>query len=126
MSPWQSVEHLLWWLIVALLLIVQSVVGSRLVRRIVRDLPGAPTDAGQGGAGALVGILERLLVFTLIVVGQWGVIGFVITAKSIARFRELEEKDFTDYYLAGTFSSLLVAVAAGLLAQWARTVLLGP
>ena len=37
MSPWQSVEHLLWWLIVALLLIVQSVVGSRLV--VVLSVP---------------------------------------------------------------------------------------
>ncbi len=81
---------------------------------------GAVNDAGPG-AGARVGILERLLVFTLIQVGQWSVIGFVVAAKSIARFRELEDKAFTDYYLAGTFTSLLVAIASGLLAVWVRS-----
>jgi len=114
-----------WWASVAALLVLSSTLGRVVVRRIVRELPGAPHDAGQGRAGALVGVLERLLVIAMILMDQWAVIGFAIAAKSIARFDELKDKDFTDYYLAGTFGSLLVAVACGLLVLLARRPLLG-
>lgn len=115
----------IWWASIALLLVLSSTLGRVVVRRIVRDLPGAPHDAGTGRAGALVGVLERLLVIAMILMEQWAVIGFVIAAKSIARFDELKDKDFTDYYLAGTFGSLLVAVVCGLLGLLARRLLLG-
>ncbi|HPF34428.1 MAG TPA: hypothetical protein P5571_00300 [Candidatus Krumholzibacteria bacterium] len=115
----------IWWVVVGWLLVVSSTLGRVLVRRLVRDLPGAPRDAGTGRAGALVGVLERLLIIAMILVGEWAVIGFVIAAKSIARFDELKDKNFTDYYLAGTFGSLLVAVACGLLGLLARHLLQG-
>jgi hypothetical protein len=38
-------------------------------------------------------------------------------AESIARFRELESKHFADYYLVGTLTSLLVAIASGILVR---------
>jgi len=100
------------------LLVANLWLGRLIVGRVVRDMPGAAMGGGAG-IGARVGMLERLLVFLLIQVGQWGVIGFVITAKSIARFKELDDKSFTDYYLAGTFASLLVAVVTGLAGVWA-------
>jgi len=119
-----STNDLVYAAVVALLLSANWWLGRMLVGRAVRDMPGAGLNSGGSGAGARVGSLERLIVFLLIVAGEWGVIGFVIAAKSIARFKELEDKAFTDYYLAGTFTSILFAAASGLLAVWIRGILL--
>jgi hypothetical protein len=110
-----------WWLLAAGLIGFIWRGGRTLVPLAVRgDSPGKAGD----GAGARIGILERLLVFLLILAGQWAVIGFAIAAKSIARFKELESQEFADYYLAGTFTSLLLAVVTGMVALWARGILM--
>jgi hypothetical protein len=64
--------------------------------------------------GRTVGYLERLLVYVLVLNGQWAALGLVVAAKSIARFPELKNQDFSDYYLIGTLTSLLVAVASAM------------
>ncbi len=43
-------------------------------------------------AGKWIGIFERLLVFTFIIINQFAGIGFLITAKSILRFSETKKK----------------------------------
>lgn len=67
------------------------------------------------GRGRVIGILERFLILTLLLVGQWGVIGFILAAKSIARFDQLKEQTFAEYYLIGTLLSVLFAIGTGLL-----------
>ena len=61
--------------------------------------------------------LQRIFygVLTLVVLGEWGALGFVLTAKSVARFKELENKEFAETYLVGTLTSFLVAGGSGLL-----------
>lgn len=69
-------------------------------------------------AGKYIGILERLLVFTFIIVGQWAAVGFLITAKSVFRFGDLtasKERKLTEYILIGTLISFGIAVATSLL-----------
>ena len=39
----------------------------------------------------------------------------MLTAKSIARYKELENRDFAEYYLVGTLLSALLAILGGLL-----------
>ncbi len=65
--------------------------------------------------GQTVGFLERLLVYFLVLNGQWAALGLVVAAKAIARFPELKNQDFSDYYLIGTLTSLVVAIASGML-----------
>ena len=61
--------------------------------------------------GRLIGNLERLLIFVLLMVGQYGSIGLVFTAKSITRYNKIvEDKKFGEYYLLGTLYSLLATV----------------
>jgi hypothetical protein len=36
-----------------------------------------------------------------------------MAAKSIARFRALEDREFAEYFLVGTLASLLLALAGG-------------
>ncbi|WP_299114444.1 DUF3307 domain-containing protein [uncultured Winogradskyella sp.] len=69
-------------------------------------------------AGKYIGILERLLVFIFIIVGQWPAVGFLITAKSVFRFGDLtasKERKLTEYILIGTLISFGIAVLIGLL-----------
>ena len=46
---------------------------------------------------------------------QFGVIGFVLTAKSIARFKQMENKDFAEKYLIGTLTSFLIVLISVLI-----------
>ncbi|PID91217.1 MAG: hypothetical protein CSA96_09440 [Bacteroidetes bacterium] len=64
-------------------------------------------------AGRLIGILERLLVLTFILLNQFSAIGFLIAAKSILRFRD-SDKLKTEYVLIGTLLSFAIAIAVGL------------
>ena len=43
-------------------------------------------------------MLEREIILILGLMGQFGAIGFVLTAKSLARFRQLEDKEFAEKY----------------------------
>lgn len=73
------------------------------------------TMAKEARAGQVIGKLERLLVATLVITNQLSAIGFVMTAKSLARYKQLEEKDFAERYLVGTLASVAIAVIAALL-----------
>lgn len=65
------------------------------------------------GAGAIIGSLERILSAVFLAMNQISAIGFIYTAKSIARFKEIEEnKGFAEYYLIGTLFSILYVVVA--------------
>ena len=71
-------------------------------------------------AGKYIGILERLLVFTFIVVNHWEGVGFMIAAKSVFRFSDLaqaKQRKLTEYVLIGTLLSFGIAVLAGILIQ---------
>lgn len=68
------------------------------------------------GAGAVIGSLERVLCAIFIGLGQYTSIGLIYTAKSIARFKKIEENPkFAEYYLIGTLYSILFVVACYLL-----------
>jgi hypothetical protein len=61
--------------------------------------------------GSWIGILEREIILILGLMGQYGAIGFVLTAKSVARYKQLENKAFAEKYLVGTLLSALIAIA---------------
>lgn len=76
--------------------------------------PGEPVNSGR-----VIGILERLLVCTLTLLGEFSAIAFVITAKSIARYEKMkDDKDFAEIYLVGTLASVASAIAVPLLVRW--------
>lgn len=69
---------------------------------ILTDAVSAP--GALEGAGKWIGIFERLIAFTLILLGQFSAIGFLITAKSILRLRE-DNRDVMEYIILGTLTS---------------------
>jgi hypothetical protein len=73
----------------------------------------ARASDNKQNAGEAIGILERIIILTLVLQKNYAVIGLVIAGKTIARYKKLEEKDFAEYYLIGTFTSLIAALFVG-------------
>jgi hypothetical protein len=71
--------------------------------------------------GSTIGAIERLLVVVLILGRAEVGIGLVVAAKTLARFKQLDERHFAERYLIGTLASITIAVAAALLARYALT-----
>lgn len=95
--------------------------GVTLVRAVLElpDLRMRRDDDRSAGAvdvarGRAIGVLERAMGLTLVLIGQYGALGLVVAAKSLARFKALEDREFAEYFLVGTLASLLLALVGGL------------
>ena len=81
-----------------------------------------PEEQGLGlaSAGKWIGICERILIFSFILLHQYTAIGFLMTAKSILRFSEKESNTQlkTEYILVGTLVSFTSSVLLGLIVGW--------
>ncbi|WP_103333689.1 DUF3307 domain-containing protein [Pseudotabrizicola formosa] len=61
---------------------------------------------GLPGGGRIIGMLERGIIFVLILAGEPGGIGFLIAAKSVLRFGAVkEEARLSEYVIIGTLAS---------------------
>jgi hypothetical protein len=58
------------------------------------------------------------LFFYFLILGQYTVLGFVISAKTVARFNELNKRDFAEYFIIGTMLSVGIAGVIGLLIKF--------
>ena len=67
-------------------------------------------------AGHYLGMIERSLILTAVLIGRIEFIGYIFAAKSIARYPEMKEETcFVEYYLIGTLTSISIAFFGGLL-----------
>ena len=74
-----------------------------------------PEDKESGfNAGALIGTIERWLILIFVCLQRYEALGLLIAAKSIIRFGDKETAK-TEYVLAGTLLSILIAVLAGMM-----------
>jgi hypothetical protein len=103
-----------------------------LAGRVVPDAPPSAPDARPDTAvvagervalpppaqvGATIGVIERLLIVMFVLVGADAAIGFVVGAKTIARFKQLDDRDFAEYYLLGTLASVTIAIVTAIVAR---------
>lgn len=74
-------------------------------------------DASEKGKklGIRIGIIERMLVMIFVASGQFAAMGLILAGKSLARFEDLKDKEFSEYYLLGTLLSFLFGITGGLL-----------
>lgn len=113
----------------SLLLVITAVVflvqpTAVLIRTIIS--PWAPKEEGAEkkslqNAGTLIGILERLLILVFIMAGRWEGVGFLLAAKSIFRFGDLNgsnDRKLTEYILIGTLISFSIAILTSMIAQY--------
>lgn len=118
-ASWVPDDWLAAWItasVVVAAFAVNATGGSAIVRGVLGPLGTTAFRDRSGGAGAgrLIGILERTITLILILAGQWAAMALLATAKSVARFDDLKDRQFAEYYLVGTLSSLLVAILIGL------------
>lgn len=69
-------------------------------------------------AGKWIGYLERILILTFVITGNMEGVGFLLAAKSVFRFGDLNKaKDIktTEYVMIGTMTSFAIAIIVGLL-----------
>lgn len=103
---------------------------SNLVIRAVFDWldlkprlkPGAggavAVDVGELNRGRIIGVLERVLLFSFVLQSQYGAIGFILAAKAFTRFKALDDRPFAEYVLIGTLLSACLALAVGGGVRW--------
>ena len=106
-------ELILSWILMLLVIYKPSSISIRIILDHFEPAHKKEEDEGITNAGALIGIFERLIIFLMLYAGQWTAIGFVLTAKSVARYNKIsEDPQFAEYYLLGTLlSSLLIMVS---------------
>ena len=71
-------------------------------------------------AGRWIGIIERVLVLTFVLIDNFGAVGFLLAAKSVLRFgdlRDANDKGQTEYVLIGTLLSFGLTILTGLLVR---------
>ena len=75
-------------------------------------------------AGQWIGYLERVLILTFILINSLEGVGFLLAAKSVFRFGELnkaKEIKTTEYVLIGTMSSFAVSILVGVATRFLIT-----
>ncbi len=107
---------LLHMLVLAAGFLLATRAGAFAIARLmaVQVAPGANED-GLPKGGTMIGVLERGLIFVLILAGQAAGIGFLIAAKSILRFGTVNEnRAASEYVIIGTLASFGWAITVTL------------
>jgi hypothetical protein len=86
----------------------------------------APVDEPEYNRGKTIGNIERLLMLLVVGAGSYEALGFLVAAKGLIRAKELEERDYAEYFIVGNLASVLVAVIVALIAKAIITNLTGP
>lgn len=115
---------ILWLLVIYL----ATIFGGGLLIRLLLPGPGAGQAAespeeragreAERRLGLTIGWLERTLVLSAVLSSSPTTVGLIVAAKSIVRFKKLDDERFAEYFLLGTFLSLLLALGGGLLLRW--------
>ena len=75
------------------------------------DRSPAPPPVVEPRVGRLIGNLERGLLAFGILVGSWEVLAAIVALKTVARFKELDERLDAEYFLVGSLFSVAWGVA---------------
>jgi hypothetical protein len=134
MSQWSvvrlsmSAEHISALAIVAATFLVIERGGTYIVKGCLKKADTLPHLAADGSdqkideaevnRGRLIGNLERLVLVLVAAAGSYAALGFLVAAKGLIRSEEFQNRDFTEYFLVGSFSSVLVALSAGLILRF--------
>lgn len=124
-----TAEHIsaLCIVIALLLLVVRG--GTYMVKGLLKLADVLPqknsqVDAKEVSRGRLIGNVERLILTLVTVAGSYAALGFLVAAKGLVRAKEFEEqegnqnRDFTEYFLIGSLTSVLIALCAGLIIRF--------
>lgn len=117
---WAGHDWLLPLMAITTGLTLATIAGGYAVGFLMGPLAPPTLPSGLKQGGKVIGLLERGLVFLLVLVGQAGGIGFLIAAKSILRFNttsanagddEANHQSASEYVIIGTLASFGWALA---------------
>ncbi|MCK4397818.1 MAG: hypothetical protein KAV25_02370 [Methanophagales archaeon] len=97
--------------------IIVSIIGAYFIKLMLRRYEKEVETSGLRGAGMAIGIAERIMVLTFVLVDQYTAITVIFAAKSIARFNELKDRKMAEYYLIGTLASITFALLVGIVVR---------
>ncbi len=101
-----------WLILILLILKPANIIFSLFFSNFKPEDEGA-RDEKQQRTGAIIGGLERILIVFFLSINQFAALGFILTAKSIARYDAIaKDRKFAEYYLIGTLVSVVFSVAA--------------
>lgn len=91
-----------------------------LTGMFLKSVTKSESNAVQLNASAWIGIFERILIVIFVSTGQIQAIGFLVAAKSVFRFSEIQQEgnQKAEYFLLGTLASFTVAIVVGLGINW--------
>ncbi len=119
------------WLLVGMAYLLVLTPASVLIGQLLRswrpELLALPVQGLLAG-GHYIGMLERALLLTFVLLDQFGAVGFLLAAKSIFRFGDLsraQDVKFTEYVLLGTLLSIGISLGIGLALRFYLPVLSG-
>lgn len=97
-------------------LIVATRAGGFAIGLFMAQWTSALPVEGLPNGGRAIGLLERGLIFLLVIVGLPEGIGFLIAAKSVLRFGAVsDDRAFSEYVIIGTLASFAWAITASFL-----------
>ncbi len=109
-------------LLLAYLLVTTPV--SYLIRHATQNIKKRKSNTSHDeeekteNGGKLIGIFERIIILTFVLLGQYEAIGFLITGKSIIRFANNKEHIESEYVLVGTMMSYAISIVIGVCVNW--------
>jgi hypothetical protein len=112
--------HYLYWLIAYALAFKPLSILIQLILRPYTEQISKDSSQGLQTAGEHIGALERILVITFVLMGQYAGIGFLLAAKSVFRFGDMrreQDRKLTEYIMLGTLLSFTFALLLGLLVK---------
>lgn len=108
-------QNPVFWKLAAGFVLVTTPTGI-LIGKFLQTITNTESAPLKTNASAWIGIVERILILIFILAGQFQAIGFLVAAKSVFRFSEIQKEGNpkAEYFLLGTLVSFLVAVMVGI------------
>jgi Protein of unknown function (DUF3307) len=117
---WKSTEvneH--FWIIITAYVFLSFPAGIMIGQMTRKWSDKLPESAGLANAGKWIGIVERLILLTFLLQGQYAAMGLLMTAKGLLRFSEKDrQEEKTEYVLIGTLISVFFALVTGVLVNY--------
>jgi hypothetical protein len=80
-------------------------------------LKEAGVDAVEFNRGRWIGNLERILLLAIVSQAGYSALAFLMAAKGFIRSKDLENREWAEYFLLGTLASMAVALVGGIAIQ---------
>lgn len=92
-------------------------------KQTVKDISIVPSESGFKGSGAMIGNLERILIFLSFLNGSLLSVVAILSIKAFARYKLIaDDPYFSEYFVIGTMLSVLITFGSYILLVFLLTI----